>query len=165
MQRTRHVTTSGFTLLEFVISAFVALLALVAILGGYIGNVRLTDMATNRVNFQIETNRFIEDLRRSALTGFDAILAKADANTTECPLSTAGVSELVVTYGRPQPVNPALDLVEVTLKPMWQEGGNRVVGEDTNLNGVLDAGEDQDGIPGLNSPVEFTIRIARQTGS
>jgi hypothetical protein len=58
-------------------------------------------------------------------------------------------------------VNP--DLLEITISVCWRQGG-RVMGEDTDLDGNLDAGEDKssplNGI--IDSPVELVTRVANR---
>ncbi|MBI4355343.1 MAG: hypothetical protein HY597_02680 [Candidatus Omnitrophica bacterium] len=50
-------------------------------------------------------------------------------------------------------------LLEIYISVSWRQRGNRVVGEDTNLNGVPDAGEDANGNGRLDSPASLvTLR-------
>jgi len=53
------------------------------------------------------------------------------------------------------------DFLEATVSVSWRQG-NRIIGEDVNLNGVLDAGENVDGNGILNSPAEVVTRIANR---
>ena len=47
----------------------------------------------------------------------------------------------------------------VTISFSWKERGGRIIGEDTNLNGVLNAGEDINGNGQLDSIVKMTTQI------
>ncbi len=49
--------------------------------------------------------------------------------------------------------------VIVTISFSWKERSGRIIGEDKNLNGILDAGEDTNGNGQLDSPVEMTTQI------
>ncbi|MBI5554451.1 MAG: prepilin-type N-terminal cleavage/methylation domain-containing protein [Elusimicrobia bacterium] len=46
-------------------------------------------------------------------------------------------------------------LLEVVITVCWRAKDGRIIGEDTNLNGVLDAGEDMNANSELDSPVKF----------
>ena len=52
-------------------------------------------------------------------------------------------------------------LLTITIVVSWQNNQDRrIIGEDLNLNGVLDAGEDTDGNGKLSSPVTLVGLIA-----
>ena len=53
--------------------------------------------------------------------------------------------------------NPAHLIVMISFS--WKERSGRIIGEDTNLNGTLDAGEDKNGNGQLDSLVEMTTQI------
>ena len=51
------------------------------------------------------------------------------------------------------------DHVIVTISFSWKERSGRTIGEDKNINGILDAGEDANGNGQLDSIVEMTTQI------
>jgi hypothetical protein len=53
------------------------------------------------------------------------------------------------------------ELLQVTISVCWRQG-NRVIGEDTNLNGQLDAGEVDNGNNIIDSPVQIVTIIANR---
>jgi len=53
------------------------------------------------------------------------------------------------------------ELLEVTISVCWRQG-TRVIGEDTDLDGILDAGEDKNGNGIIDSPVQLVTRIANR---
>lgn len=53
------------------------------------------------------------------------------------------------------------ELLNVTISVCWRQG-NRVMGEDTNLNGQLDSGEDKNGNNIIDSPVQLVTIIANR---
>lgn len=69
--------------------------------------------------------------------------------------TAAGVNGRGVTYV----TSLDADLLRVTSVFCWQEKNGRVMGEDTNINGALNAGEDANGNGVLDSPVEMTTYI------
>jgi prepilin-type N-terminal cleavage/methylation domain-containing protein len=57
--------------------------------------------------------------------------------------------------------NSNLELLKVTISVCWRQG-NRMIGEDTNLNGTLDAGEDANNNGIIDSPVQLVTLIANR---
>lgn len=55
--------------------------------------------------------------------------------------------------------NPEFLLVTVSV--CWRQG-NRIIGEDTNLNGILNAGEDINGNGMIDSTVELVTQVANR---
>ena len=53
------------------------------------------------------------------------------------------------------------ELLEVTIVVCWRQG-DRVIGADKNLNGLLDAGEQDNGDGIIDSPVQLVTRIANR---
>ncbi|MDD4182435.1 MAG: hypothetical protein PHT53_01235 [Candidatus Omnitrophica bacterium] len=53
------------------------------------------------------------------------------------------------------------EFLEVTVSVCWRQR-NRVIGEDTNLNGTLDAGEDFNNNGIIDSPAQLTTRIVNR---
>lgn len=49
--------------------------------------------------------------------------------------------------------------LEITVSVSWKQNNGRVYGEDKDLDGVLDAGEDKNSDGRLNSPVDIVTRI------
>ena len=168
--RIRLTSQAAFTLLEALFSAVVALIALGAILVSCLINIRLADMASLRVVYQATTARFVEELQGMT---FDALWVVA-ANPAQHQAGVVGdpaftpppgaTGELLVTYAT-NTYGANGQFVTVTLDPMWRDGPHAMIGEDQNLDGVLDAGEDRNSIPGLDSPFRSVVRIAKRSGS
>ena len=55
----------------------------------------------------------------------------------------------------------APNILKITAVVSWKQGNGRIIGEDSNLNGQLDAGEDKNGNGSLDSLVQFvTLKYA-----
>ena len=67
-------------------------------------------------------------------------------------LNGIGVSEVDNT-------NPGL--LMVTMSFSWRQTNNRIIGEDTNFNGQLNAGEDKNGNGVLDSPAQLVSYIVQ----
>ena len=53
-------------------------------------------------------------------------------------------------------------LIGIHVKCFWKQAKGRMVGEDTNLNGILDKGEDTNENGVLNSPVDLFTYIYKR---
>ena len=59
--------------------------------------------------------------------------------------------------------NPGLDLYEIRVTICWRQKGNRIIGEDANLDGVWDqASEDANGNGQLDSPAQIVTLISER---
>ena len=54
------------------------------------------------------------------------------------------------------------DLLQIEVVVSWRNRNNRIIGEDKNLSGSLDTGEDANGNGRLDSPVSLVTWIARR---
>lgn len=53
-------------------------------------------------------------------------------------------------------------LLKVTVTVCWRQRAGRVIGEDKNLNGVLDPGEDENSNGQIDSPVQLVTLMAQR---
>lgn len=114
--------------------------------------IELSEMARNSsaaVNACKNRIASIED------TAFDQVLGTYNNTTFTAP----GVNGTGVTYV----TSVDVDLLQVTLVFCWREKNGRIMGEDTNINGVLNGGEDANGNGVLDSPVELTTYVYDRT--
>ena len=69
--------------------------------------------------------------------------------------ATAGINGIGVSYV--DDTNPRL--LKITVTFCWRQSNRRIIGEDKNLNGVLDVGEDQDGNGKIDSIVQLVSYV------
>ncbi len=142
---------TGFTLVEIVLAVAILGSVLCAILAIYASCFTL---ATTSKNVNISTNAalsLIEEIRSSP---FDNIMD--DYNGLNFIVNDILLSRGVIFVD-----DTNADLLEVTVAVCWRQG-NRVIGEDANLNGTLDAGEDINGNGIIDSPVKFVTRVVNR---
>lgn len=141
----------GFTFAEVLLALAILTFALCSILLTYISCLLLI---TTSKNINIATNAclgLMEEIRSSPFTRI-----ASDYNGLNFFLNDIPESRGVVYVDSSNP-----DFLRVTVSVCWRQG-NRVIGEDTNLNGVLDAGEDKNGNGIIDSPVELVTEIANR---
>lgn len=142
----------GFSLAEILLAVAILAFALCGLLAMY--STCFVLMATSK-NINIATNAaqgLIEEMRSSS---FMRIID--DYNGLNFIVNDIPSSMGVVYVDDTDP-----ELLQVTISVCWKQG-NRIIGEDTNLNGVLDAGEDKSPYNRIiDSPVELVTRVANR---
>ena len=141
----------GFTLVELLVSVAILTFALCGILVTYSSCVTLVKTSKNVNSATNAAQAVIEEIRTYL---FDDI---AGYDGTSYPVTDIPEGRGVVYVDDTNP-----ELLEVRTSVCWRQG-NRVIGEDTNLNGVLNAGEDANGNGVIDSAVTLVTLIARPT--
>ena len=151
--RSKNTKKSGFTLLELMIGAGVLIVALVGLIAAYSTCFTLNETARNLTIAINSAQREIERIRNLSFDDVD----DEDGTNFEILELDDDESEGIVEVDSSDP-----DLLEVTVTVCWRQKGGRVFGEDANLNGVFDAGEDTNGNGQLDSPAQLVTSISRR---
>ncbi|MCK9573232.1 MAG: hypothetical protein M0R20_02370 [Candidatus Omnitrophica bacterium] len=149
--KNRVLFAKSFSLAEVLIAIVILIVAVSTILMTYLACFVLIDTVKN-VN--IATNAaqgLIEEIRS---TPFPQIVD--DYNGLTFVLNDIPESMGIVFVDDTNP-----ELLEVTVSVCWKHR-NRIIGEDQDLDGVLDAGEDANGNGIIDSPAQLTTRIANR---
>ena len=85
----------------------------------------------------------------------DTDFALIPATYNNVTFTTAGLDGMGVSYI--DSTNPNLYVVRVAF--CWQEKNGRIFGDDLDLDGVLDGGEDKNGNGFIDSPVQIIVSI------
>ncbi len=145
---TEKDNNKSFTLIELMIAATIFLIAFVGILISYFTCLELSEISKNTSIAVHASKARLETIRN---TTFNQI--KATYNNTAFVIANfngKGVSYVDDTNPR---------LLKITVSFCWKQPSGRVVGEDKNLNGQLDAGEDTNGNGTIDSPVQLVSYI------
>lgn len=142
------LNNKGFSLSELMIATLIFTFTFAGTIIVFFRCIELSEMARNS---STGINAAKSRLASIENTPFANILT-AFNNTT---FTAAGVNGIGITYV----TSLDADLLRVTLVFCWREKNGRVMGEDTNINGALNAGEDANGNGVLDSPVEMTTYI------
>jgi len=141
-------SNQGFTLPELMVAAMVTIIAFLGILFTYARYLELDELSRNTSIALQESQNKIEAIKNTA---YDQIVATYD-NQTFTPTGLNGKGVITI-----DDTNPKLMLITVTF--CWKQRNNRLMGEDTNLNGVLNVGEDKNGNGVMDSPVQLIAYI------
>ena len=146
----------GFTFMELMIAATILTVALVALLGVFAGNFGLIEWGGDLTIAVNHAQCVMEEMRQrnipSAITAEDW----TDWAQTSLASSGGGLNSLTgeainVSY----PSGTGAVPLEIVVTVCWQKKGGQVVGEDSDLDGELDAGEDDNLNNRLDSPAQL----------
>ena len=141
----------GFTLIEIIFTIGILAFTICGLLVSYTSAMVLT--ATSK-NVNIATNAAMGLLEQIRTDSFSQIVNDYDGLVFSVNAIPSSTGVVVIDNTNPE-------LLQVTISVCWRQG-NRVIGEDTNLNGVLDVGEDTNGNGIIDSPVQLVTQIANR---
>lgn len=148
MPKHKKRSTQGFTLPELMVAAMVTIISFLGILYTYVRYLELDEISRNTgIALQASQNK-IEAIKN---TQFDQIFATYNNHT----FLFSGINGRGSV--RVDDTNPKLMLVTVTF--CWRQSNGRLMGEDSNLNGALNTGEDVNGNGTIDSPVQLIAYI------
>jgi type II secretory pathway pseudopilin PulG len=136
------------TLVELMVAVSVFLIAIIGILYSYLKCLELQDIgrsvsiATQAVRNQMETIK--NSTYNTVYTTYN--------NAT---FTTTGINGRGVVYVN----NTDTSLLQVKVAFCWKQANGRLLGEDSNLNGVLNSGEDTNGNGKIDGYVQITTNI------
>ena len=151
VRQKRDKPEGGFTLLEIVISLGVLAVAVLGVLAAYNASLTLGRESQGYLLATEAAQAKLEELRKHDWDTMvaDYSLGGAQGNTF-VPNGMAGTGVGTITFLTPV----VTGLREVRVVVCWREK-TRIFGEDADLDGVVDAGEDLNGNSVLDSPVEL----------
>ena len=139
----------GLSLPEIMVASVIFIIATVGILYSYLKCMELQDLGRNVSIVTQAVRNKMENIKNSTFNTLNATYN----NVT---FTTAGINGRGVIY-----IDDVTDpsLVQVKIAFCWKQPNVRVIGEDTNLNGVLNAGEDKNANGQIDSYVQITTKI------
>jgi len=136
------------------IAAAVLVVALLGLLGVFTNCFGLNETARN---LTIAINGAQERLEQIRNADFGTIIANYNGPFNVSGLD--GIGRVDATYVAGSNNN----LIDTRVVICWRQGRNRIIGEDINLNGNLDAGEDVNPTNGsLDSPAQLVTLITEK---
>jgi prepilin-type N-terminal cleavage/methylation domain-containing protein len=138
-------SNQGFTLTELLIGLMILLPLCTITMKLFIDCTQLNKQSMNTAQ---ALSALIDRMSVIEKTSFNQILSSYNNQTfTLNGFDGRGVSYITATNA---------NYVTVTLSFSWREDNDRVIGEDKDLDGVIDTGEDINGNGRLDSPVQIT---------
>ena len=141
----------GFVLPEVLLATIIAAFAVCGLLLMYIAAMDSIKTSKNASIATSAAQGLIEEIRN---TPFPDIVT--DYNQLIFSVNNIPFSSGIVYIDDANP-----EFLLVTVSVCWRQG-NRIIGEDSNLNGALDAGEDKNGNGIIDSTVELVTQVANR---
>lgn len=144
----KEISQSGFTLVELLVASAILVITIVGILISYVRSLELAELSRNS-SVAINASRSrIEQMKNTAF-------AQITANFNSVTFTVPGFNGIGVAYVTTVSTN----LLQVITTFCWKQRNGLVVGEDKDLDGVVDAGEDLNGNGRLDSPTQIISDI------
>ena len=140
----------AFTLIEVMLGALILIVVMLSIIATYIICFELVYTSRN-MTFAVNSAQMkMEEIKNH---GFYNIFADYNNTTFDIDELPVGESMGIVYVDNTNP-----DLLEVTISVCWRQRG-RIIGEDSDLDGSLDLGEDLNGNGIIDSPAQLISLI------
>ena len=148
----RSSRSSGMTLVELMVAVLLLLPILTVVMQNFITCMTLNSSSEDTSKVIWQERSLLAAMEK---TSFHDIKGTYDKKTF--PL--AGPQGYLTTYVDEANSITDTDLLVVYISATWKDRSGRYTGEDVNLNGTLDAGEDKNGNDRLDSNVGFSTFI------
>lgn len=152
----RKNSRNGFTLLELMIAVGVLVVALVGLLGVFAHLMLLNENSSKLTLAVTACQAKLEEMRNSSFSTL-----YSNYNGTSGAFNPAGFSSGEA-KGAIFINNSNQKLLQIFVSVSWMTKANRVIGEDKNLNGIMDAGEDSNANGRLDSPGQIATLMAQR---
>ena len=144
----------GFTLIELMISVSVLIVALAGLLGVFAHLISLNENSSKLTLAVAACQTKLEEIRNSTFSNTYATYNGASFNPQGF---TSGEAKGAISINNSNP-----NLLQVYISVSWRTRSNRIIGEDRNLNGALNAGEDSNANNRFDSPGQLATLMAQR---
>lgn len=141
----------GFTLVEVLVVVGILAFSIVSMIQLFIYTATAAEMAGKMTKAVTEVHDKLEEIRNY---DFNSIVAHYHGDVFP-PTSITGMGSIDIN-------SQTADLLTINVSLCWQDKFNRIVGEDANLNGVLDSGEDRNGNGIMDCPVQISTMLTKR---
>ncbi|MFH0856214.1 MAG: prepilin-type N-terminal cleavage/methylation domain-containing protein [Candidatus Omnitrophota bacterium] len=169
-QAKKRLSKKGFTIAEVLLAVAILAFALCGILATYLACFNLSGISKNMNIATSCAQGVIEQLRAKPFTqvtpGMVFLVNGVNYSSSLVSSNIYCWKFTVPTSSMPPDNKMAVyidfsdgDLLKVTVSVCWKQAG-KIIGEDTDLNGILDPGEDANGNGLIDSPVELITLVS-----
>ncbi len=144
----KRLNKNGFTLVEIMVATGVFLMSISGVVYSYLKCMELQDLGRNISIANQAVKNKMEDIKATSF----ANISTTFNNATFTANNINGRGVIYVNSS-----NPVLLQIKVVF--CWRQQNGRLIGEDSNLNGVLNSGEDKNANNQLDSYVQVITNI------
>ncbi len=150
----KYSSCAGFTLLEILVTTAILAFCLTGLLATYVNMLTLGNLSQDLDRAQVGIEAKAEEIQSC---DFDSLVSTYDNTSFDLNGFLAADSEAAIDVD----ATTYTDLLRVRIVGCFKTRG-RIIGEDVNLNGQLDSGEDiNPNNSRLDSPVEKVLLIGK----
>ena len=150
----RKDNRNGFTLLELMIAIGVLIVALVGLLGVFAHLILLNENSSKLTLAVTACQTKLEEMRNST---FSTLYTTYNGTSFNPSGFFSGEAKGAIYINNSNP-----NLLQIFVSVSWRTSANRIIGEDKNLSGVLNTGEDSNANGRLDSPAEIATLMAQR---
>ena len=148
--------TAGFSLAELMVTVGILVTVIVILLQLFIYNSVLAELSGNMGYILSDAQTKLEEIKNSDYSVITTNYASGGTPGNTFNLSQGqGIGIIYIDSSN-------ASLLVVTVVICWRNKNGRVIGEDADLDGVLDAGEDINGNSKIDSQAIFILNIAKR---
>jgi Tfp pilus assembly protein PilV len=141
-------TNAGMTMVELLVASGLLVIIVTGLLLSYIRALELNEISRNS-SIAVQAGRTRMDTIKNTT------FAQVKTTYNNITFNIAGLNAKGISYV--DDTNP--ELLKITIPITWKQKNGRLFGEDADLDGVLDGGEDKNANGLLSSPVEIVDYI------
>ena len=146
----------GVSLVEVLISAVILVIVAVVFLQSYISCIKLASMSKETLFALNSAAAKLEEVRSYTFSSIYSYYNNGAGHTFKVAELNPGDSMGIVSVDNSNP-----NLLKVAVTVCWRHMGAGIVGEDTNLDGILQSSEDANNNGEMDSPVKLATYIVR----
>lgn len=150
----RHKIKSGASLSEVLVATAIVAMAAVTMIKLFLYCVDHSDLARNMTRAVTDAQSKMEEIKDHTYSLIPTDYA-AGGTPGNIFTTTNGMGVIYIDSTNP-------DLLQIKAAVCWQNRNGRIMGEDTNLNGTLEAGEDLNNNAEIDSPATLISLMAKR---
>lgn len=149
-----HNSQRGVSLIEVLISAFILATIAIVFLQGYISCIKLASLSKEYLYVLNSAQDKMEEIRNYNFSGIYNYYNNGVGHTFKIGGFDPNDNMGVVSVDNSNP-----DLLYVIVTVCWRHLDGRIIGEDTNLDGILQSSEDTNNNAKIDSPITLVTYV------
>jgi prepilin-type N-terminal cleavage/methylation domain-containing protein len=145
MRPKNKMNNKGFSMPEVLIATMLLAVILTSVMVVLVRTMELNEIAANMSEATIAAKNKMTQMENTSFS-------QVHSTYNNVSFAITGLNGMGIMYVD----NSNPDLLTINTVVCWRQGNGRIFGEDVDLDGVLDAGEDVNGNGVIDSTVEFT---------
>ncbi len=152
----KKLSPKGYSIAEILITSAILIIVIAGLIQLFVNTSELSDISKDTTTAVNEAQSQMEEIRSSTYSSIATNYASGGTpGNTFTPSQGTGKGIIYIDSSNS-------DLLQIEVDVSFRTRRGRIIGEDLNLDGVLDAGEDTNGNGQLDSPVKLICYLAER---